>query len=232
MVRLFNIFSLVSLLTLVGTLLVIEIPNIARYLDKGHDSCTIEEFLAGKELNSRNITITGNALFDRACRYEETISPGTLREASYYIPLVDSNWTEDQEVKVILVYGSKGPGFSSFRKKDIQKKESFFDSLSLHQNNRQSFEARIELYRLNQVDIRARNYFMREESLQVANILSLSVIPVNRIFWFEGMVVALIFMAGAISLMVFFLFREKKRKLASQEAFINRRSSTSANKRL
>jgi hypothetical protein len=102
--RTFKIIKGTFLLVLI---LLIIIPSWINYLDTGEESITIDELLKGnRNLKTSNLRITGKALFEFSCRYEDRSKEGRLENVLYYIPIVPIKWTKDQEIKAILILDS------------------------------------------------------------------------------------------------------------------------------
>jgi hypothetical protein len=110
--------------------LMILIPLWISHFDTAEESISIEELLSeSRKLQSSNLKITGKALFDFAYLFEKYDREGGLDKVVYYVPLVPSNWTRDQQVKAILILEPGRSGSADDFEPAVRALESRIDSL-------------------------------------------------------------------------------------------------------
>lgn len=83
------------------------IPGLVHYFDNGHETVTIEDFISGKELSTRNLTLEGIVLNQGMWEQTTTTNKGsTTTTEKNYFPLISETWQEGQPLHVILeTYG-------------------------------------------------------------------------------------------------------------------------------
>lgn len=182
-----EIFKIIKLSIFLVILLVIMVPLWYSYLDHSHIYCTVEDFNSNKNKVSNHITITGNALFQYACRYEE-LSHDTLYNVSYYIPLVDSLWSIDKPVKTVLQFESGKMAFEAGFTEAVAKLDGKIDSLSKLRSNRMTFTGDNKLLEFPRIETEAKSFFQDKFNLKIPSRFTVSKIIINKHFSMEGMI--------------------------------------------
>jgi hypothetical protein len=180
-----EIFKIVKLIIFLVISLVIMIPMWYTFLDHRYATCSIEEFNAGKHHLINHITITGNAQFNYAYRYEE-LSNDTLYNVSYFIPLVDSLWTIDKPVKTILQFESGKMAFDSGFNEAVERLDKEIDSFSKLKSNRIAFTGNNKILEFPKLEDQTENYFKNISHLKISSSFNISKIIVREHFSMLG----------------------------------------------
>ncbi len=187
-----EIFKIVKLTIFLVISLIVMLPILHIFLDRKHVNCSIEEFNSGKNHFSNHITLTGNALFNYAYRYEE-LSNDTLYNVSYFIPLVDSLWDIDKPIKTVLQYESGKMAFDDGFTEAVDILDKKIDSLSTLKSNRISFTGNNMLLEFPRIESQAIEYFQNKFHLKVSSRFTISKIVVNKHFSMFGFLFMIVF---------------------------------------
>ncbi|HEX7846787.1 MAG TPA: hypothetical protein VF476_13375 [Chitinophagaceae bacterium] len=202
-------FRRIKLILLLGAMLAIVIPGWILYIDRGHAYTTAEEFLSGKKLSSNKVSITGNALFDQSCRIVE-YSSDTIYNVSYYIPLVDSNWTPDKPIRILIKYESGKMAFDEGFKDSVAKMDKVIDSLSKLVSNRHSFSGQHVINLLSWFDpsVEPETQKCLEDKNHIKiDLDKIIIFSVNEKSSLSGMLIVTVF-ALAIAIMLYLYFKK------------------------
>ncbi len=175
-----SLFNVLKLGLLIAAGLFVLIPGWMNYFDKGHDQLTIEELLNGKKPESRNLTIEGIALFDYLYKYVEKKKDGSEYEVSYFIPLVDSSWTKEKEVKCFVHYRSGSFNFKPDYKTALAKIEAEIDSMKKLPEKRIRLETFCQEFDSKKLEEEVVPYFKYESDLKLAKEEDLKRLVVNE----------------------------------------------------
>jgi len=210
-----KVFKIIKLTIFLIISLVIMIPAWYTFLDRRHVYCSVEEFNAGKHSLNNHVTITGNALFKYAYRYEE-LSSDTLYNVSYYVPLVDSLWSIDKPIKTMLQFESGKMAFDSGFTEAVGKMDKEMDSLSKSKSNRLTFTGNNKIFEFSKLEDRADDYFKNTAHLKISSNFSISKIVVREHFSMFGFVFITIFTVVIGFLLYYFakpIFKRRKQSL-------------------
>ncbi len=206
-----EIFKIVKLSLFFVISLILIIPLWYKFLDHRHVNCSIEEFNSGKNNFSNHITLTGNPLFNYACRYEE-LSHDTLYNVSYFIPIVDSLWNIDKPIKTVLQFESGKMAFDNGFAEAVEKLDKEIDSLSKLKTNRIAFTGNNKIFELPRLEEEARDYFENTFHLKVSSGFTISKIIVHEHFSMSGLIFGTVFTLAVGFLLYYFsrsIFKKK-----------------------
>ena len=191
--------------------LVIMAPLWYSFLDKTNKKLAIEKFNSNKYTIYNHVIVTGNALFNFACRHEE-LQNDTLYNVTYYVPFVDSLWTIDKPIKTVIEFESGKMAFEDGFLDAVKKLDLEMDSLSKLSTNRVTLIGNNKTFDIPKFENSVDAYFKDSLHLNVNSRFTISKIIINEHFSMFGFIFMsiLTFLIGVF--LYFYALQKLKRK--------------------